>query len=59
MVSIALGAIVLDEVLTFRIVAGMVVVLAGVGLTRWRKRTNSASPLVEAGQAVGSPTAVR
>lgn len=58
-VSIALGAIVLNEALTFRIVAGMVVVLAGVGLTRWQKRTNSASPLVAAGQAVGSRTTVR
>ncbi|MCX4821131.1 DMT family transporter [Streptomyces sp. NBC_01142] len=38
-VSVALGAIVLNEEITFRIVAGMVVVLAGVGMTQWRKRT--------------------
>ncbi|MFF3457312.1 DMT family transporter [Streptomyces sp. NPDC002730] len=38
-VSMALGAIVLSEELTDRVVAGMVVVLVGVGLTRWRKRT--------------------
>jgi hypothetical protein len=35
---IALGAIVLSEELNVRIVAGMVVVLAGVGMTRWQKR---------------------
>lgn len=33
-VSVALGAIVLDEPLTVRVVAGMAVVLAGVALTR-------------------------
>lgn len=38
-VSMALGAIVLSEELTVRVVAGMAVVLVGVGLTRWRKRT--------------------
>jgi len=37
-VSVALGAIVLDEKLSLRIVAGMVVVLVGVGLTRRHKR---------------------
>ncbi|WP_405811034.1 MULTISPECIES: EamA family transporter [unclassified Streptomyces] len=58
-VSIALGALVLDKALAFRTVAGMVVVLAGAGPARWQKRTNSASPLVTAGQAVGSRTAVR
>ncbi|MFK4225925.1 EamA family transporter [Streptomyces sp. NPDC019890] len=57
-VSVALGALLLGEALTFRIVAGMVVVLAGVGLTRWQKRTNSASPLVTAGQTGGSRTTV-
>lgn len=43
-VSVALGAIVLNEEITFRIVAGMVVVLAGVGMTQRPKRTPA--PLV-------------
>ncbi len=38
-VSVVLGAIALNEELNFRVIAGMVVVLAGVGMTRWRKRT--------------------
>ncbi|MEV6866108.1 DMT family transporter [Streptosporangium subroseum] len=42
-VSVALGAIVLDEKLGLRVIAGMVVVLAGVGMTRWRKRPPSPS----------------
>jgi len=37
-VSVALGAVVLDEVLSLRVIAGMVVVLAGVGLTRRHQR---------------------
>jgi drug/metabolite transporter (DMT)-like permease len=37
-VSVALGAIVLEEDLSLRIIAGMVVVLVGVGLTRRRHR---------------------
>lgn len=37
-VSVALGAIVLDEPLSPRIAAGMVVVLVGVGLTRRQQR---------------------
>ncbi|MBE1487459.1 DMT family transporter [Plantactinospora soyae] len=41
-VSVTLGAIVLDEHLSARIVAGMVVVLVGVGLTRTRPRVSSA-----------------
>jgi drug/metabolite transporter (DMT)-like permease len=43
-VSVVLGAIVLNEELNVRVIAGMVVVLVGVGMTRWRKRTPS--PLV-------------
>ena len=39
-----LGAIVLNEELNFRVIAGMVVVLVSVGMTRWRKQTPS--PLV-------------
>ncbi|MEU4268856.1 DMT family transporter [Streptomyces sp. NPDC026092] len=37
-VSVALGALVLDEPLTVRVVAGMAVVLAGVALTRRGRR---------------------
>ncbi|MFE9690161.1 DMT family transporter [Micromonospora sp. NPDC005806] len=37
-VSVALGAVVLDEHVTLRMTAGMVVVLLGVGMTRWRPR---------------------
>lgn len=36
-VSVTLGAIVLDEELSLRVVAGMAVVLVGVGMTRRRK----------------------
>ncbi|MET9723806.1 DMT family transporter [Streptomyces zaomyceticus] len=42
-VSVTLGALVLDEPLTPRVVAGMAVVLVGVGLTRVRTRTVGAS----------------
>jgi len=35
-VSVALGAIFLDEELSLRVVVGMLVVLGGVALTRWR-----------------------
>jgi drug/metabolite transporter (DMT)-like permease len=37
-VSVALGAIVLDEQLSLRVIAGMAVVLAGVALTRTEQR---------------------
>jgi drug/metabolite transporter (DMT)-like permease len=37
-VSVALGAIFLSESLTARVIAGMVVVLAGVAMTRWQRR---------------------
>lgn len=49
-VSVALGAILLDEELDLRIVAGMAVVLVGVGLTR---RTSS-TPQGGTGQAAAS-----
>lgn len=42
-VSVALGAIVLDEPFSLRIAAGMVIVLAGVGMTRRKGRTPPAS----------------
>lgn len=38
-VSVLLGALVLDEALNPRVIAGMVVVLAGVALTRVRRRS--------------------
>lgn len=44
-VSVALGAIVLHEQLNVRVVAGMVVVLVGVGMTRGR--TPAAAPVAE------------
>ncbi|WP_436492313.1 DMT family transporter [Actinokineospora sp. HUAS TT18] len=37
-VSVLLGAVALGEDLTFRIIAGMVVVLIGVGMTRWQRK---------------------
>jgi drug/metabolite transporter (DMT)-like permease len=43
-VSVALGAVVLDEELGPRVFAGAAVVLAGVAATRWRKRPPSRSP---------------
>ncbi|WP_416984655.1 DMT family transporter [Streptomyces sp. T028] len=42
-VSVALGAIVLDEELGPRVIAGAAIVLAGVAATRWRKRGPSPS----------------
>ena len=44
-VSVLLGALVLDEVLNPRVIAGMVVVLAGVALTRVRRRAPVLDPL--------------
>ncbi|WP_229791515.1 DMT family transporter [Micromonospora fulviviridis] len=46
-VSVALGAIVLDEDFSLRIAAGMVIVLVGVGLTRRHKRSLSARASAE------------
>ncbi|MDJ0345048.1 DMT family transporter [Streptomyces sp. H10-C2] len=43
-VSVALGAIVLDEALNVRTIAGMAVVLVGVGMTRRPKRTAPDGP---------------
>ncbi|MET7758974.1 DMT family transporter [Streptomyces sp. NPDC005389] len=43
-VSVALGALILDEPLTVRVVAGMAVVLVGVGLTRSGTRRPMAGP---------------
>ena len=50
-VSLTLGALVLDEALTLRVVIGMLIVLVGVGLTRRQKGTKPLSPLVEASSA--------
>lgn len=44
-VSVLLGAAVLGEPVTVRVVIGMVVVLLGVGLTRWQPRTRTVTPL--------------
>lgn len=52
-VSVTLGALVLDEALSVRVVAGMVVVLVGVGLTRARGRTPA--PEVAPGSATAGP----
>ncbi|WP_256370991.1 EamA family transporter [Micromonospora sp. KC207] len=46
-VSVALGAIVLDEELNLRIIAGTVVVLVGVGLTRRHQRPGPSSAPAE------------
>ncbi|WP_245234486.1 DMT family transporter [Streptomyces flavochromogenes] len=43
-VSVTLGALILDEPLTVRVVAGMAVVLVGVGLTRSRTRGTRVEP---------------
>lgn len=43
-VSVALGAIVLDEAFSFRVAAGMAVVLIGVSMTRHRKRLPATPP---------------
>ncbi|WP_254047445.1 DMT family transporter [Streptomyces aureus] len=43
-VSVTLGALILDEPLTVRVVAGMAVVLVGVGLTRSRTRRPREEP---------------
>ncbi|WP_315987199.1 EamA family transporter [Actinomadura sp. HBU206391] len=52
-VSVVLGAIVLDEELDGRVIMGMVVVLVGVGMTRLRKR-RPAPPTAE-DAPVGAP----
>ncbi|MDX3853467.1 DMT family transporter [Streptomyces sp. AK02-01A] len=58
-VSVALGAIVLDEELGLRIIAGMAVVLLGVGLTRGRKPGPGPAAEVttaESPRSTGSPS---
>ncbi|SMC88948.1 DMT family transporter [Kibdelosporangium aridum] len=45
-VSVLLGAIVLGEPVTLRVVAGMVVVLLGVGMTRWQPKAAAKPELV-------------
>lgn len=44
-VSVALGALFLGEPLTPRVVGGMVIVLAAVGLTRWRAQAPAKVPV--------------
>jgi drug/metabolite transporter (DMT)-like permease len=52
-VSVVLGAIFLSEHLTVRVVAGMIVVLAGVAMTRWK--LSGPRPLRPAGGAGPTP----
>ncbi|MFF4893605.1 DMT family transporter [Micromonospora chersina] len=56
-VSVALGAIVLDEVLSLRMVAGMVIVLVGVALTRRHKQALSPSAPADIPPALSAPRA--
>jgi drug/metabolite transporter (DMT)-like permease len=44
---VLLGAVFLGEHLTLRVIAGMVVVLGGVALTRIQKRVPAAVPVME------------
>lgn len=44
-VSVLLGAIALDEQITVRVVIGMLVVLLGVGMTRWQPRRRIVDPI--------------
>jgi drug/metabolite transporter (DMT)-like permease len=53
-VSVALGAIVLGEAVSLRVVAGMVIVLVGVGLTR-RKSAPSTPALGETPVELAAP----
>ncbi|MEU0566980.1 DMT family transporter [Nonomuraea sp. NPDC005983] len=50
-VSVALGALVLHEELGLRVIAGMAVVLVGVGLTRWHRQP---AGHVQAGREAGT-----
>jgi drug/metabolite transporter (DMT)-like permease len=59
-VSVTLGALVLNETLGLRTLAGMAVVLAGVAATRTRPRAEGAvpvrqSPSLTSGAGSGSP----
>jgi drug/metabolite transporter (DMT)-like permease len=54
-VSVLLGAIALDEQITVRVVIGMVVVLLGVGMTRWQPRRRTVDPLPMAELSVQQP----
>ncbi|MEU4366727.1 DMT family transporter [Micromonospora chersina] len=56
-VSVALGAVVLDEPFSLRIAAGMVIVLVGVALTRRPKQTLSPSASADTPQALSAPRA--
>ena len=58
-VSVGLGALVLAEPLTARVVLGALVVLAGVALTRWRARTPQPEPVVVSGTAPRTPPSPR
>lgn len=55
-VSVALGALVLDEELSARVVTGMAVVLIGVGLTRTRRPGGPTDGTTGARRRLGSST---
>jgi drug/metabolite transporter (DMT)-like permease len=54
-VSVALGTIVLDESFSLRVAAGMIIVLAGVGMTRRHKRTPPTPVSTEVPAALAAP----
>ncbi|MGC3862448.1 DMT family transporter [Micromonospora chersina] len=56
-VSVALGAVVLDEPFSLRIAAGMAVVLVGVALTRRPEQTLSPSESADTPSAMSAPRA--
>ncbi|MGW4152132.1 DMT family transporter [Micromonospora chersina] len=56
-VSVALGAVVLDEPFSLRIAAGMAVVLVGVALTRRPEQTLSPSASADTPSAMSAPRA--
>jgi drug/metabolite transporter (DMT)-like permease len=53
-VSVLLGAAVLDEQITVRVVIGMVVVLLGVGMTRWQPRVRTPQVVMPQEPLVGA-----
>lgn len=56
-VSVLLGAVFLDEALTPHVIAGMVVVLGGVALTRRRPKRPAPVPVITPTVATGRPAA--
>ncbi|MFD1049189.1 EamA family transporter, partial [Kibdelosporangium lantanae] len=56
-VSVLLGAVALHEQITVLVVIGMVVVLFGVGLTRWQRKPKTEELVTPAGDPTPSVTA--